>query len=151
MALSALARHARQGGSFLVVGAIAFLVDAAAFNLLTFGATGRGPLYDAPLVAKVVAIVVASLVAYAGNRLWTFRRRALPRTWSRYALFVAFNLAAIALQLACLGFSRYVLGLEGPVPDNVSGTLIGQAVATVFRYVAYDRYVFRTPPAAAAA
>jgi putative flippase GtrA len=49
---------------------------------------------------------------------------------------------AIGLQLGCLAFSRYVLHLSSPLADNISGTLIGQIVAVVFRYWAYDTFVF---------
>lgn len=142
MSAPSLVKRLRQGGAFLVVGGVAFLVDAAVFNLLTFWVTGTGPLYDYPLVAKIIAIVVATVVTYVGNRYWTFNDRHLPHRWSRYVLFALFNLIAIGLQLGCLGFSRYVLGLEGPIPDNISGTLIGQALATIFRYVTYERWVF---------
>ncbi len=138
-----LRKRVMQGGAFLVVGGIAFLVDALVFNLLAFWVTGSGPLYDQPLLAKIIAIVVATVVTYVGNRYWTFSERHLPHRWSRYVLFVLFNVIAIGLQLGCLAFSRYVLGLEGPVPDNISGTLIGQALATVFRYITYERVVFR--------
>lgn len=127
---------------FLVVGGGAFVVDAAVFNLLVFGVTGSGPMFDAPLTAKLIAIVTASVVTYVGNRWWTFGDRHLVRSWRRYVVFAALNLTAIGLQLACLGFSRYVLGLSGPVADNVSGTIVGQVVATAFRFVTYDRFVF---------
>jgi len=133
---------ARRGGAFLVVGGVAFFVDALTFNLLAFGLTGRGPLYDSPLVAKSIAILVATVVTYVGNRYWTFSSRHIERRFSRYVLFAALNVIAIGLQLGCLGFSRYVLGLEGIVADNISGTLVGQALATVFRFVTYDRWVF---------
>ena len=52
-------------------------------------------------------------------------------------------LVAILLQLGCLAFSRYVLGLEGPISDNVAGTIIGQILATAFRFLTYERFVFR--------
>lgn len=134
----------RRGGAFLVVGGVAFLVDALTFNLLTFGITftGEGLLYDLPLVSKSIAILLATVVTYVGNRYWTFSSRHIERRFSRYVLFVLLNIAAIGIQLGCLAFSRYVLGFEGVVPDNVSGTLIGQALATVFRFVTYDRWVF---------
>ena len=139
---SALQRLVKRAGAFLAIGGVAFLVDAAVFNLLAFWVTGHGPLYDQPVIAKTIAIVLASAVTYVGNRYWTFNDRHLPHRWSRYVLFVLFNLIAIGLQLGCLAFSRYVLQLEGPLPDNISGTLIGQALATVFRYLTYDRFVF---------
>ncbi len=132
----------RRGGAFLVVGGVAFFVDAVTFNVLTFGVSGTGPLYDLPLASKTIAILLATVVTYVGNRYWTFGHRRIERRFSRYVLFAALNVAAIAIQLGCLAFSRYVLGLEGIVADNVSGTLVGQALATVFRFVTYDRWVF---------
>ncbi len=139
-----LAGLLRRGGAFLVVGGVAFLVDALTFNLLTFGFTftGEGPLYDLPLVSKSIAILLATVVTYVGNRYWTFSSRHIERRFSRYVLFVLLNVVAIGIQLGCLAFSRYVLGLEGVVPDNISGTLVGQALATVFRFVTYDKWVF---------
>ncbi|MDQ1204237.1 GtrA family protein [Microbacterium sp. SORGH_AS_0862] len=133
---------ARRGGAFLVVGGAAFLVDAAVFNLLAFGLTGVGPLYDVPLIAKIVAITVATVATYVGNRYWTFGSRHIERRFNRYVIFVILNLVAMGLQLGCLAFSRYVLHLEGPLPDNISGTLVGQALATIFRFFTYDRWVF---------
>lgn len=133
---------ARRSGAFLVVGGVAFLVDAVTFNVLAFGLTGVGPMYDAPLAAKTIAILVATVVTYVGNRYWTFGARHIERRFGRYALFALLNVAAIAIQLGCLAFSRYVLGLEGPVADNISGTLVGQALATLFRFFTYDRWVF---------
>lgn len=144
MARARMLLRGKEVSAFLVVGLAAFFVDAGTYNLLVFWFTGEGVLYDHPLTAKVIAIAVASVATYIGNRYWTFGRRALPHRWSRYALFVFFNLIAILLQLGCLGFSRYVLGLEGVVADNVSGTIIGQIVATAFRFLTYDRFVFRS-------
>lgn len=132
----------QRGGAFLVVGGAAFVVDALVFNLLTFGLTGHGPMYEQPLLSKVIAIIVATVVTYVGNRYWTFGTRTLKRRTSRYVIFILLNVVAMGIQLGCLAFSRYVLGLEGVVADNVAGTLIGQALATIFRFVTYDRWVF---------
>lgn len=134
---------AKEAGAFLVVGGVAFLVDAIVFNLLTFWVTGHGPLYDAPLLAKSISIVIASVVTYVGNRYWTYGHRRLRLRFSRYVIFAGLNLIAIGIQLGCLAFSRDVLGLAGPIPDNVFGTLIGQVLATLFRFLTYDRFVFR--------
>lgn len=124
-----------------MVGAVGFLVDAGTYNLLVFWG-GRGVLYHAPLVAKIISIVVASVVTYFGNKWWTFAHKKGGSAAREYLLYAVFNLIAIGLQLGCLGFSRYVLHLSTPLSDNISGTLIGQIVAVVFRYWAYDRFVF---------
>ncbi len=57
------------------------------------------------------------------------------------------NVLAILVQLGCLAFSRYVLGLDSVLADNISGTLIGQALATGLRYVLYTLWVFPHSPA----
>jgi putative flippase GtrA len=139
--LTKLRTALRRGGAFLVVGAIGFLVDAGTYNLLVFWG-GTGVLYRAPLPAKIIAIGLATVVTYFGNKWWTFAHKQGGSAAREYLLYAVFNVIAIALQLGCLGFSRYVLGLAGPLPDNISGTLIGQIVAVVFRYWAYDRFVF---------
>ncbi|MFZ2176647.1 MAG: GtrA family protein [Rhodococcus sp. (in: high G+C Gram-positive bacteria)] len=133
---------ARSGGAFLVVGVLGFLVDAGTYNVLVFWG-GEGPLFSNPLVAKIIAIGVATVVTYLGNRFWTFSHRKTGNPLRQYVLYGVFNVVAIALQLGCLGFSRYVLDLSSPLADNVSGTVIGQIVAVVFRYWAYDTFVFR--------
>lgn len=132
----------RKSGAFLVVGGVAFVVDALTYNLLVFGLAGRGPLYDLPVVAKITAIVVATVVTYVGNRYWTFGTRTIERRASRYVIFILLNIIAMAIQVGCLAFSRHVLGLEGVVADNVAGTIVGQALATIFRFITYDRWVF---------
>ncbi|MGW4844990.1 GtrA family protein [Nocardia brasiliensis] len=131
----------RQGSAFLVVGAIGFLVDAGTYNLLVFWG-GEGLLYHYPLPAKIIAIAVATVVTYFGNKWWTFAHKKTDNPGREYLLYAVFNVVAIGLQLGCLGFSRYVLDLSSPLSDNISGTLIGQIVAVVFRYWAYDKFVF---------
>ncbi|MBF6413209.1 GtrA family protein [Nocardia cyriacigeorgica] len=139
----------RQGSAFLVVGAIGFLVDAGTYNLLVFWG-GEGVLYHAPLPAKIIAIAVATVVTYFGNKWWTFSHKKTDNPGREYLLYAVFNVIAIGLQLGCLGFSRYVLDLSSALSDNISGTLIGQIVAVVFRYWAYDKFVFvgKSTPAA---
>ena len=133
-----------RGSTFLVVGGVAFLVDAGVFNALAYWG-GHGPLFSFPLVAKAISILVASVVSYVGSKVWTFRDSPRPASARQFALFMVLNLVAIALQMLCLAFSRYVLHQADPVSDNLWGTVIGQIVATLFRYFSYGRWVFPTP------
>ncbi|MEU0545912.1 GtrA family protein [Nocardia sp. NPDC005978] len=131
----------KQGSAFLVVGLIGLAVDAGTYNLLVFWG-GEGVLFDRPIVAKIIAIGVATVVTYFGNKWWTFAHKKGGSAAREYVLYAVFNVIAIGLQLGCLGFSRYVLDLSSPLADNISGTLVGQAVAVLFRYWAYDKFVF---------
>ena len=145
-AASLFAEHLRPTLKFLVVGGIVFLLDAAMYNLLVFWhpthGWGEGLMHASPLTAKIIAIAIASCLTYLGNRLWTFGDRPRPDTTRSIMMFILINLIAAGLQLSCLGFSRYVLGLDSVLADNVSGTFIGQIVSTSFRYVTYGRFVF---------
>jgi putative flippase GtrA len=122
---------------FGVVGAVAYLVDVGTFNALR-----SGVLSDKPLTAKLISTVLATTVAYFGNRQWTFRHRERQGMRKEYALFFGFNAVGLAIALGCLGFSHYVLDLTSPLADNISANLIGMALGTIFRFWAYRRFVF---------
>ncbi len=122
------------------IGALAYVVDVGLFNLLRFG---PGTLLgDRPLTAKVVSVSVATVVSWLGNRYWTFAGK---RTTSRGREFVGFavvNVGGMAIAVGCLWFSHYILDLRSPLADNVSANVVGLALGTAFRYLAYRRLVF---------
>ena len=138
----------REIAKFGIVGLIALVVDVGLFNVLLF-AGGAGPLNDKPLTAKVISVVVATTVAYIGNRLWTFRHRGRTHTVAReYVLFVVLNGVAMAIALACLWCSHYALGLTSALADNISANVIGLGLGTLFRFWSYRKWVFPAIPVA---
>ncbi|MEO8555868.1 MAG: GtrA family protein, partial [Actinomycetota bacterium] len=109
----------REMLKFGMVGAVAFVIDLGGYNLLVFGphllgmlgeGNTVGILHDKPLTARIISASLATLVAWLGNRLWTFRHRRNRPAHHELGLFVVFNVAAMIISVACLGFSRYVLG-----------------------------------------
>ncbi len=135
-----LAELARFGS----VGLLAFLVDIGVFNLLRFG---PGELLEhKPLTAKVVSVAVATLVAWLGNRYWTFSRQRTRSRGRELALFVLVNVGGMAIAVGCLAVSHYVLDLRSPLADNVSANGVGLVLGTAFRYVMYRRFVFTGTP-----
>jgi putative flippase GtrA len=130
------------------IGALAYVVDVGLFNLLRFG---PGTLLgDRPLTAKVVSVAVATVVSWLGNRFWTFAGRRTASRAKEFAGFAVVNVGGMAIAVACLWFSHYVLGLTSPLADNVSANVVGLALGTTFRYVAYRRLVFTGTPDSAA-
>lgn len=139
----------REIAKFGIVGLSALVVDIGLFNLLRF-AGGEGPMYDKPLTAKAISVAVATTVAYAGNRFWTFRHRGRTHMGKEYALFFGLNGVAMLIALGCLGFSHYILGLTSPLADNISANVIGLGLGTLFRFWSYRKWVFpEVPPDAA--
>jgi putative flippase GtrA len=133
----------REMVKFGAVGAIAFLVDVGTFNLLRFGLGGGGPLESKPITAKILSATLATVVAWLGNRLWTFRHRRRASAGHELALFVVFNVAGMAIALGCLAFSHYVLDLRSARADNISANGVGLVLGTLFRFWAYRVFVFR--------
>ena len=127
---------------FGVVGGIAFVVDVGTFNLLLHWGGTDAWLYDRPLRAKVVSTILATLVAYAGNRFWTFRDRDRVGYAREYVLFFLLNGVGLAIALGCLAISHYLLGFHTGIADNISGNGVGLVLGTMFRFWAYRRWVF---------
>jgi putative flippase GtrA len=134
----------RESLKFLTVGGVGLVVDLFVFNALLY-AGGDGPLNHKPLTAKTISVVAATLVTYTGNRVWTFRHRARTGFAREYVLFFLLNGVGLGVSLCCLGISRYVLGLSGPLADNVSANVIGLGLGTMFRFWSYRRWVFPDP------
>ena len=140
----------REMLKFGLVGAVAFVIDLGGYNILVFGTQlgqrlgegqTAGVLDDKPLTARVISASAATLVAWVGNRLWTFRHRRHRQATHELALFVLFNLAAMVIAVLALGFSRYVLDLHSQLADNVTNVL-GIGFGTLFRFWSYRRFVF---------
>jgi putative flippase GtrA len=138
-------RVVRELLKFGAVGGVGFIADIGLFNFLLF-AGGEGPLHDQPLVAKTLSVTLATIVTYVGHRAWTFRHRTRIKHSRGYPLFFLFNGLGLGIALACLGFSRYVLDLSGPLADNISANVFGLALGTLFRYWSYRTWVFPAGP-----
>jgi putative flippase GtrA len=130
----------REMLKFGVVGAVAFVIDLGGYNLLVFGPDLLG-LNDKPLTARIISATVSTLVAYVGNRMWTFRHRRSRQASHELALYLLFNVIAMVISVACLGISRYIVGLETPLADNVTN-IFGIALGTLFRFWSYRKWVF---------
>lgn len=136
----------REIAKFGVVGAVAFVVDTGVFNLLRAGIIGGDHgLAEKPLTAKTVSVFLATIVAWAGNRWWTFRHRKTASRQREFVLFLAMNVGGLLISLACLAFSHYVLGLRSTLADNIAGNGVGLVLGTLFRFWAYKSFVFTSP------
>jgi putative flippase GtrA len=126
---------------FLTVGAVAYVVDVGVFNLLR--SLGElSPLSAKPITAKIIAASLATLVAYFGNKKWTYAKRSGQSRQREILFFYGINGIAILIAVACLWFSHYVLDFTSPLADNISANIIGVGLGTLFRFFAYRYWVF---------
>lgn len=123
---------------FGAVGLVCFAIDVLIFNLLRTGA-GWGPIE-----AKLVSAVVSTIVAWLANRLWTFRRGRRENFGTEFVEFMIIAGIGAGIGTACLWVSHYLLGFQSLLADNISGNVIGLALATAFRFFLYRHWVFDT-------
>ncbi|MGQ0574906.1 MAG: GtrA family protein [Pseudonocardia sp.] len=137
-------RH-RELVKFALVGGSTWVIDTAVFLVLK-----TTVLVEKPVTAKVVAVLVATIVSYVLNREWSFRTRGGHERHHEAALFFLVSGVGVAVYSAPLAVSRYVLDLQVPevtlltqeVADFVSGQIVGVLLGMTFRFWAFRRFVF---------
>ena len=123
---------------FGVVGGIAFIVTELAFNvLIQMGADS--------FAANAGATLVAAVVAFVGNRYWTFRTRHRSGMGRETALFFLLNGVGVLIQQACIEVAKYEFGRNDKVTVNAA-FLVGVMLATMFRFWSYRKWVWRLAP-----
>jgi putative flippase GtrA len=126
---------------FGVIGVIGLFITNGGYDLL------HDHLGVGPLTATTAATIAATVVAFVGNRQWTFRHRERTGVARESVLFFILNGVGLLIQDAAVGFSYYIVGLR----DHASGFIalnIGIVIATVFRFWSYRTWVWGTAPAA---
>jgi putative flippase GtrA len=128
-------------GKFFSVGALAYVVGVGGFNILVH--LENAPLASKPLTASIISGIVSIFVAYLGNRHWTWRDRARSGARREMSLFFIINGIALIFNVICLAISRYVLGFESALADNIAANVIGVGLGTLFRFWSYRTIVFK--------
>lgn len=132
-----------EAAKFGTVGAVAFLTATIGTNLLHFQ-SGQGPL-----ISNVIATIAGTFVAFFGNRYWTFRHREGSTMAREYAVFFVLNGIGLGIQLACIGFTYYLLDMHDKLAYNVA-LIFGIGLGTLFRFWSYRHWVWLAPPVAEA-
>lgn len=140
-------RLAAEISKFLAVGGVATVVSLVLFNFLVHGfSTAYEPVMaGSPMLALVIANLVGMAVSYRGTRSWAFRHREPVHADGGRTAFFAINVATMGIPVACLWFSRNVLGLDDPFSDNLSANVVGLGLGTAARFYLYRTWVFRHP------
>lgn len=134
---------------FGVVGGIALVVNIVVYHLYVM--VNEKDV----LTASIVASVVATVVAYLGNRYWTYQHRYTEGTSSNRSrevvLFFVINGIASVIQDGCLALTHYVIGWNTHLGDFFGNFILGTALGMVFRFWTYRTWIFpETQPVLAA-
>lgn len=127
---------------FGLVGGVGLVVDFGVFNLLRATIFDPVRIHEGPVFAKIISTMLAIIVNWIGNRIWTFREhrgRQLVREGIEFGIV---SVGGMLIGLLCLFLSHYVLGFTSLLADNISSNVIGLALGTAFRFALYRLWVF---------
>ncbi len=135
----------RELAKFLVVGGTAWIVDTGIFTVLS-----HSVLENKVITAKVISILVSTVLSYVLNREWSFSQRGGRERHHEAMLFFLVNGLALMLNLVPLALSRYVFGFNVEhysrftvsITDFIFANVVGTVIGMAFRFWAYRRYVF---------
>jgi putative flippase GtrA len=142
---SARAKYARfrqlvyEFAKFGVVGVAGLFITNAVYDLL-FLHSGVGPV-----TSTTIATIVAAIATYLGNRYWSFRTRQRTGVVRELVIFAVLNGIGLLIQDAAVAFNYYLLQLGHNKLAGFVALNFGIALATLFRFWSYRRFVWVAP------
>jgi putative flippase GtrA len=124
---------------FGIIGVGGLIITNVGYALLHSNGVG-------PVTSATIATIVATIVAYIGNRYWSFRHRERTSVPREGLIFVVLNGIGLLIQDAVVAFNSYVLHLEHHKLAEFLALNIGIGLATIFRFWSYRRFVWRLTP-----
>ena len=135
-----------EAAKFSAVNVAATVLSLVLFNLLVHGIKGwyDGPLHAHPLSTYVLANTVGMVVSFLGSRHLVYKHREAIGPGGGAVNYAVVNYASFVIPIGCLWLTRNAFGWDTAIADNVSANVVGAALATVFRFWAFRRFVFRS-------
>jgi putative flippase GtrA len=123
-------------GKFGTVGAIALVVNMTVFNVML------GLFANKQIFATAISTVIATVVAYVGNRYWTYKDRdKIDRSREMFFFFLINGVAAV-IEIAAVFVSKYGLNQDGRLAVNIAKYGFGLPLGMLFRLYTYRTFVF---------
>ena len=132
-------RLIHEAAKFGVVGVIGVFITNGGYALLhnTFGL--------GPVTATTIATIVATGVSYVANRYWSFRHRERTSVAREGMIFFVLNGVGLLIQDAVVAFNFYILGNGHNKAAEFIALNAGIALATLFRFWSYRKWVWAEP------
>ena len=129
-------RATHELAKFGTIGLIALVVNFVVTNLSWHAIPHK------PVIGSVIGTVAATVVAYLGNRFWTYKDRDSIGRSRELVLFFAVNGIGMLIETVPLAFSQYILHFDGALANNAAKYVFGMPLGMVFRLWTYRTWIF---------
>ena len=126
----------REFAKFGAIGVAGLFITNAVYDLLFLH------LDVGPVTSTTIATIVAAIATYLGNRYWSFRTRQRTGVLRELIIFAVLNGIGLLIQDAAVAFNYYLLQLGHNKLAGFAALNIGIALATLFRFWSYRRFVW---------
>jgi putative flippase GtrA len=132
-------RLIHEAAKFGVVGIVGVFITNGGYALLhnTFGV--------GPVTSTTIATIVATAVSYVANRYWSFRHRERTTVAREGVIFFILNGIGLLIQDAVVAFNYYILSNGNNKAAEFIALNVGIALATLFRFWSYRKWVWVEP------
>src|SRR5215470_2909601 len=132
-------RLIHEAAKFGVVGVVGVFITNGGYALLhnTFGL--------GPVTSTTIATIVATAISYVANRYWSFRHRERTTVAREGVIFFLLNGIGLLIQDAVVAFNFYLLGNGQNKAAEFIALNAGIALATLFRFWSYRKWVWAAP------
>ena len=132
-------RLIHEAAKFGVVGVVGVFITNGGYALLhnTFGV--------GPVTATTIATIVATAISYVANRYWSFRHRERTSVAREGVIFFVLNGIGLLIQDAVVAFNFYILSNGHNKAAEFIALNVGIALATLFRFWSYRKWVWVEP------
>jgi putative flippase GtrA len=121
---------------FGIIGVVGLAITNVGYDLMHSHGVG-------PVTSTTIATIIATIVAYIGNRYWSFKHRVRTNIPREGIIFFVLNGIGLLIQDAAVAFNSYALHLEHHKLAEFIALNTGIAIATVFRFWSYRKFVWR--------
>lgn len=128
----------KELAKFGTTGGLSFILHLIIFNILFIH------LFDQQhsLVAKAIAVIIATLFSWTMNRNWTFSKTKNDNKRKEGIGFFIVNGIGLIIEAIPLWITVYLVGVTSIFVINFMGNIVGTGMGTIFRYLVYKKVIF---------
>ncbi len=130
-----------QAAKYILVGAVATIVDLQLFELLIWGFASVNVL-----IFKIVSFLLATFLKYWGNKYWAFSKHEKEHSAKEIVQFFVITLGGLVINVIAFYYFTKVLGPQFHMPESAwlkLSVILAGVSAALWNFLGYKFLVFK--------